>query len=86
MGIGLLIGLGVMAALSYFPGWWVGQVMRRHSEPADRFDFSGADLARYLLDHHHLEYVAVEQTKSGIIMIPRIVPCVCRPPISPVVH
>ena len=65
MGIGLLIGLGLMAALSYLPGWWVGRVMRRHSQPADRFDFSGADLARYLLDRHHLEYVKVEQTQSG---------------------
>lgn len=65
MGIGLLIGLGLMIALSYLPGWWVGQVMRRHSQPADRFDFSGADLARYLLDRHHLEYVKVEQTESG---------------------
>lgn len=71
MGILALAGLGLLAALSWLPGWWVGQVMHRYAEPMDRYPFSGGDLARYLLDKHGLEVVAVESTKEGDHYDPR---------------
>ena len=65
MAVFALLGLGLMLALSYLPGWWVQQVMQRHLQPEDRFAFSGGDLARYLLDEHQLSHVVVEQTDHG---------------------
>lgn len=49
------------------PGVWVKRVMRRYSEPADRYRNrgSGAELARHLLDRLELHDVAVEQTDRG---------------------
>lgn len=39
--------------------------MERYSEPADRYDLSGSDTARKLLDAAGLESVKVETTDSG---------------------
>lgn len=61
----LLAGMGLLALLSWWPNWWVGQVMSRHAKPADRYPFSGGDLARYLLDRRGLSNVTVELTKEG---------------------
>ncbi|ACX96572.1 peptidase membrane zinc metallopeptidase putative [Halothiobacillus neapolitanus c2] len=61
----LLAAMGLLALLSWWPNWWVGQVMARHAQPADRYPFSGGDLARYLLDRRGLSDVTVEATKEG---------------------
>jgi len=61
----LLAAMGLLALLSWWPSWWVSQVMVRHAKPADRYPFSGADLARYLLDRRGLGDVTVESTKEG---------------------
>ncbi|MHB8921146.1 MAG: zinc metallopeptidase [Halothiobacillus sp.] len=65
MAILLLAGLGLLALLSWWPSWWVNQVMLRHTKPVDHYPFSGADLARYLLDRRGLHDVAVESTQEG---------------------
>ncbi len=65
MAILLLAGMGLLALLSWWPSYWVNQVIARYSQPADRYPFSGADLARYLLDQHQLSAVQVELTKEG---------------------
>lgn len=65
MSILLLAAMGLLALLSWWPNWWVGQVMARHAQPADRYPFSGGDLARYLLDRRGLSDVTVEATKEG---------------------
>lgn len=47
------------------PGIWVQVVMKRYREPADRYDESGAQLARRLLDHYGMQTVTVERTEQG---------------------
>lgn len=39
--------------------------MSRYSEPRDRYDGTGAQLARHLLDTHKLQHVKVEETEKG---------------------
>ncbi len=53
--IGLILG----------PGIWVKMVMKRYREPADRYDLTGAQAARKLLDSHELQKVRVEMTEAG---------------------
>ena len=65
MSVILLALAGLMAVLSWWPGVWVTRVMAQHRAPADRYPFSGADLARYLLDRRGLTTVTVERTPSG---------------------
>jgi len=63
--MGLLVIILVIAAALFGPGLWVKRVMRRYASPADRYSGSGRQLARFLLDAHGLEKVAVEETESG---------------------
>jgi Zn-dependent membrane protease YugP len=46
---------------------WVKRILRKYSEPADRYrdKGSGAELARHLLDRFGMEGVAVEETEAG---------------------
>ena len=60
-----LLIIAVVLALVYAPAWWVRRVMRRYSQPADRYESTGADLARHLLDEHGLQSVTVEETDQG---------------------
>ena len=61
----LLLPLIFIFALVFGPGWWVRHVMSRYSTPADRYDGSGGDLARYLLDDLGLQNVKVEESSVG---------------------
>jgi hypothetical protein len=49
------------------PGAWVKYVMKKYSEPADRYSAqgSGGELARHLLDRFDLTQVKVEETSTG---------------------
>ncbi len=49
------------------PGIWVKHILRKYSEPSDRYRVqgSGAELARHLLDHFDLKDVGVELTSAG---------------------
>lgn len=47
------------------PSYWVKHTMEKYSEPADRYSFTGAQLARNLLDEANLHHVGVEETKLG---------------------
>lgn len=62
-----LIAVAAVVALVAAPGWWVRRVLRKYSEPADRYsaEGTGAELARHLLDRHGLEQVGVEATPLG---------------------
>jgi hypothetical protein len=57
--------------LVFAPGWWVRKVMSRYSTPADRYDGTGGELARYLLDSFDLKHVKVEETPEGDHYDPR---------------
>ena len=54
-----------IAALVYLPGLWVRQVMRRYSEPGDRYPGSGGQFAAHLLQGLGMSHVAVESTAQG---------------------
>ncbi|MDX2428795.1 MAG: zinc metallopeptidase [Xanthomonadales bacterium] len=61
----LLLPLIFIFALIFGPGWWVRNVMSRYSNPPDRYDGTGGELARYLLDGLDLQNVKVEETPDG---------------------
>ena len=63
MTIGVIII--VVLGLVFLPGIWVGHVMKRYSEPPDRYSGSGAELARHMLDSYQLQSVKVEVTEHG---------------------
>jgi Zn-dependent membrane protease YugP len=52
-------------ALILGPGIWVQRVLKKYSQPEDRYAGTGASLARHLLDKHGLQSVVVEPTDSG---------------------
>ncbi|HRP97244.1 MAG TPA: zinc metallopeptidase, partial [Rhodocyclaceae bacterium] len=61
----IVILLPLLILASHGLGWWVQRTMRRYSEPADRYDGTGAQLARHLLERHGLGEVAVELSEIG---------------------
>lgn len=64
--IWLIFTLVLLAGI-ILPGVWVKQVLKKYSEPADRYrnEGSGAELARHLLDRFELSDVKVEETEKG---------------------
>jgi hypothetical protein len=65
MAVLVVVFLVALVALSVVPGWWVGQVMRRHGGERADLGGTGADIARGLLDRAGLADVKVEETKEG---------------------
>ena len=61
----ILIFLALLMALMLGPHFWVKRVMQRYSQPEDRYDLSGGDAARKLLDAAGLQSVVVETTDGG---------------------
>jgi Zn-dependent membrane protease YugP len=61
----LLLPFIFIFALVFGPGWWVRNVMSRYASPEDRYDGTGGELARYLLDSKNLQNVKVEETPKG---------------------
>ncbi len=55
----------IIIALIFGPGLWVRRVLRRYSEPGDRYPMTGGQLARRLLDESDLQQVEVELTEDG---------------------
>jgi Zn-dependent membrane protease YugP len=60
----LIISLVLLAAF-LGPSLWVGRIMRRYSEPVDRYPHSGGEVARRLLDELGLHDVGTEITEKG---------------------
>jgi Zn-dependent membrane protease YugP len=61
----ILVMLFLLAALLGLPSIWVKKIMRRYSEPVDRYPGTGGDLARHLLDELNLADVLTEVTDQG---------------------
>ncbi len=61
----ILIIILALLALIAGPGLWVKKIMQRYSEPADRYPFTGAEVARQLLDSLNLHQVGTEITEAG---------------------
>ncbi len=55
----------ILLVLLLAPGIWVQKVIKRYREPVDRYEESGAELARRLLDTYGMEQVLVERTEQG---------------------
>ena len=61
----ILILLLLIAAVIVGPGIWVKQVLKRYSQPADRYEGTGGELARHMLDGLELHDVGAEITEQG---------------------
>lgn len=61
----ILIILALLMVLIIGPSIWVKRVMERYSRPVDRYELTGGETARSLLDAAGLESVTVEATDSG---------------------
>jgi Zn-dependent membrane protease YugP len=61
----LILLVAVLLVVLLGPGIWVQQVLKRYREPADRYDETGAELARRLLDRYGMPNVTVERTEQG---------------------
>jgi len=59
----VLVLLALIAAVVFLPQWWVKRVLARYRAPADRYQGSGGELARHLLDRLGLESVGVGQSE-----------------------
>ena len=60
----VIFGL-ILLALVFGPGLWVSRVMRRYSEPANRYPGTGAELVRHLAERLGLPDLQVERTEAG---------------------
>ncbi len=61
----LLLPLLFVFMLISGPGWWVRKVLRRYSKPENRYEGTGGELARHLLDSNDLQHVKVEESPGG---------------------
>jgi Zn-dependent membrane protease YugP len=63
--MGILLFIAVVLVLLVGPQLWIRRVMARYSDPADRYERTGAETARGLLDAAGLHDVKVENTEHG---------------------
>jgi hypothetical protein len=61
----LLILILILFALVFGPGLWVRRVMSRYTSPENRYEGTGGELARHLLDANDLQHIKVEETTHG---------------------
>jgi len=61
----VIVLLLILMVLVLGPGLWVKRVMARYSRPADRYDLTGAETARHLLDALKLDHIKVEPSEGG---------------------
>lgn len=55
----------LLLALILGPSWWVKTVIKRYSEPDDRYPGTGGELAEHLIERFELAGVKVESTEVG---------------------
>lgn len=61
----VLVPFLLLALVLLGPGIWVRRTMSRYDRPADRYEGTGAELARHLLDLEGLHDVRIEVTSQG---------------------
>lgn len=61
----MILVIVALLALILLPGLWVQWVMRRYSQPANRYPRTGGQTARHLLDALGLRNVVTEVTDQG---------------------
>jgi len=61
-----LVVLAIVVVLILIgPSIWVKSVLQKYSSPADRYQGTGGELARHLLDRLGLDHIGVETTEVG---------------------
>lgn len=60
-----LIFVLIILTVLFFPGMWVKRTMKKYDLPKDRYEGTGADLARKLLEEQGLSSVRIEETEIG---------------------
>lgn len=55
----IVLVLLLVALLIFGPSWWVRRTLNKYAEPADRYQGTGAELARHLLDLSGLQEVRI---------------------------
>jgi Zn-dependent membrane protease YugP len=60
----ILIAL-ILLAVVFGPGLWVKHMMRRYSQPEDRYPGTGAELVRHLAERLGLDELTVERAEQG---------------------
>lgn len=65
-----ILGILLLAAIT-LPQLWVKRVMAKYDSDAYRYNLSGAELARMMLDRYGLNHVKLESTKEGDHYDPR---------------
>lgn len=65
-----LLGLLLLAAIT-LPQIWVKRVMTKYDGPNYRYQLSGAELARMMLDRYGLKHIKLEVTQEGDHYDPR---------------
>ncbi len=63
--MGYIVIIIILLLLVIGPGIWVQRVLKKYSQPEDRYAGTGASLARHLLDKNGLQSVQVEMTEFG---------------------
>jgi len=61
----IVIFVVLLLVAIFGPGIWVKRVLARYSQPEYRYDGTGGELARQLLDSYGLGKVTVEETEIG---------------------
>jgi len=61
----IVVFILLVLAVVFGPGIWVKRVLEKYSTPTDRYQGSGAEVARHLLDKYGLQTVKVEATEQG---------------------
>ena len=61
----IVVFIVLVLAVVFGPGLWVRHVLEKYSMPADRYQGSGAAVARHLLDKYGLQSVTVEPSEHG---------------------
>ncbi|RDH84779.1 MAG: peptidase [endosymbiont of Galathealinum brachiosum] len=61
----LIIVIGLIGGLIYWPGYWVNKVLVKYKEPDDLFSGTGGELAVHLLEQLNIDNVGVEEARPG---------------------
>jgi hypothetical protein len=61
----IIIGLVILAAISFVPQWWTQAILRKHSAPHPDIPGSAQAFGEHLIRKYQLDGVRIEQTEQG---------------------
>ena len=64
----LIIGLVLLAVISFVPQWWTQWVLKKHSQPHPSLPGTAAEFAEHLLSKYNLHDVKLEEIPQGAQM------------------